>query len=59
MVESFTRSEGGIGVLLLQENKYVALSSIFAIQLTILAYGFIQDLIMGAFITKICPWART
>jgi NitT/TauT family transport system permease protein len=59
MVESFTRSEGGIGVLLLQENKYVVLSSIFAIQLTILVYGFMQDLIMGAFITKICPWVRT
>lgn len=43
MVEGITRSEGGIGALLLNQNKYFNLSAVFAIQLTILAYGILQD----------------
>jgi ABC-type nitrate/sulfonate/bicarbonate transport system permease component len=43
MVEGLVRSEGGIGALLLTQNKYFNLSAVFAIQLTILSYGILQD----------------
>lgn len=58
MVEGITRSEGGIGALLLNQNKYFNLSAVFAIQLTILAYGIIQDIALRYVRTLACPYAE-
>lgn len=58
MVEGITRSEGGIGALLLNQNKYFNLSAVFAIQLTILAYGILQDIALRYARTVICPYAE-
>lgn len=58
MVEGITRSEGGIGALLLNQNKYFNLSAVFAIQLTILGYGVLQDVGLRYIRTLICPYAE-
>lgn len=58
MVEGITRSEGGIGALLLNTNKYFKLDAVFAIQLTILAYGLLQDVALQYFRQLVCPWTR-
>jgi NitT/TauT family transport system permease protein len=57
MVESFVRSEGGVGVLLLNNEKYMKLSEVFAIQLTILVVGLLQDSAIGLFRRLVCPYA--
>lgn len=58
MVEGITRSEGGIGALLLNQNKYFKLDAVFAIQLTILFYGIAQDIGLQYFRSLVCPWTR-
>lgn len=58
MVEGLVRSEGGIGALLLNQNKYFNLSAVFAIQLTILAYGIIQDMSLSYLRSVLCPWTK-
>lgn len=58
MVEGLTRSSGGIGALLLNQNKYFNLAAVFAIQLTILAYGLLQDVSLNALRSLLCPWTR-
>jgi NitT/TauT family transport system permease protein len=55
MVEGITRSEGGIGAMLLVENKYLNLSTVFAIQLVILLYGLAQDFILAQLRLWLCP----
>lgn len=57
-VEGLVRSDGGIGALLLTQGKYFNLSSVFAIQLTILAYGIIQDMALNALRFAVCPYTR-
>jgi ABC-type nitrate/sulfonate/bicarbonate transport system permease component len=59
MVEGLTRSQGGIGALLLNQNRYFQLSAVFAIQLTILAYGLAQDWMFGRLKTTLCPYSQT
>ena len=58
MVEGITRSDGGIGALLLGENKYFNMASVFAIQLTILGYGMFQDYMLSWLRSLVCPWTR-
>lgn len=58
MVEGLVRSDGGIGAMLLIQGKYFNLSSVFAIQLTILAYGIIQDIALSALRYSVCPYTR-
>lgn len=58
MVEGLVRSEGGIGALLLNQNKYFNLSAVFAIQLMILAYGILQDFGLSYLRSVLCPWTR-
>lgn len=57
MVEGLTRSQGGIGALLLNQNRYFQLSGVFAIQFTILLYGLGQDYLLGKLRTTLCPYA--
>lgn len=58
MVEGITRSDGGIGALLLNQNKYFNMASVFAIQLTILTYGLVQDYALNSVRGMLCPWTR-
>lgn len=55
MVEGLVRSEGGIGAMLLNQNRYFNLSAVFAIQITILLYGILQDYIMQWIRLALCP----
>jgi ABC-type nitrate/sulfonate/bicarbonate transport system permease component len=58
MVEGLVRSEGGIGSLLINQSKYLNISAIFAIQLTILGYGIIQDGVLGYLRLLLCPYVQ-
>ena len=58
MVEGLVRSEGGIGSLLLNQNKHLHLAGIFAIQLTILLYGLLQDYLLGLLRQAACPYIK-
>lgn len=57
MVETIVRSEGGVGVLLMNNEKYMKLSEVFAIQLTILIVGLLQDGVIGVIRRLFCPYA--
>ena len=57
MVEGISRSEGGIGAMLLNQNKHFHLSAVFAIQLTILLLGLGQDYAIGLMRKIVCPYA--
>lgn len=56
-VEGMSRSEGGIGTLLLTENKHFHLASILALQVTILLLGLLQDYAIGFLRRTFCPYA--
>jgi NitT/TauT family transport system permease protein len=57
MVEGISRSEGGVGAMLLNQNKHFHLSAVFAIQLTILLLGLGQDYFIGLLRNVFCPYA--
>lgn len=57
MVEGISRSEGGVGAMLLNQNKHFHLSAVFAIQLTILMLGLAQDYAIGLLRNLFCPYA--
>ena len=57
MVEGLTRSQGGVGALLLNQNRYFQLSAVFAIQITILIYGLLQDSLLCQLRKILCPYA--
>lgn len=58
MVEGFYRGEGGVGALLLNQNKHFLLAGVFAVQLTILAVGLLQDYGLGVLGRVLFPWAE-
>lgn len=57
MVEGISRSEGGIGAMLLSQNKHFHLAEVFAIQLLILFVGVAQDYVIGLLKRTLCPYA--
>jgi NitT/TauT family transport system permease protein len=57
MVEGISRSEGGVGALLLNQNKHFRLPQVFAIQGTILLLGLLQDYGIGLARRLLFPWA--
>lgn len=57
MVEGISRSEGGIGAMLLNQNKHFHIAEVFAIQLVILVVGIFQDYAIGALRALCCPYA--
>lgn len=58
MVEGITRSEGGVGAMLLNQNKHFHLAEVFAIQLLILLVGMGQDYGIGIAKRVLCPYAE-
>jgi NitT/TauT family transport system permease protein len=57
MVESISRSEGGVGAMLLNQNKHFHLAEVFAIQILILVLGMSQDYGIGVVKRIICPYS--
>lgn len=58
MVEGISRSEGGVGAMLLNQNKHFHLAEVFAIQITILLVGLFQDYMIGALGRLLFPYAE-
>lgn len=57
MVEGISRSEGGVGALLLNQNKHFRLEAVFAIQIAILLIGLFQDYALGLAKKFMFPYA--
>lgn len=57
MVEGMSRSEGGIGALLLNQNKHFHLAAVMAIQIMILMVGLGQDYAIGLIKSMFCPYS--
>ena len=57
LVEGLTRAGGGIGAMLLNQNRYFLLAGVFAIQATILAVGLAQDALLSLLKDVACPWS--
>ena len=58
MVEGISRAEGGVGAMLLNQNKHFHLAEVFAIQILILVVGLGQDYLIGVAKRFLCPWAE-
>ncbi len=58
MVEGISRAEGGIGALILDENKHFLLAEVYALLLVILLLGLAMDYGMGILTDILCPHAR-
>jgi NitT/TauT family transport system permease protein len=56
-VEGVVRSEGGIGTMLLDENKHLALDAVFALILVVLVVGVAQDYALSYLRRLACPYA--
>jgi NitT/TauT family transport system permease protein len=57
LVEGIVRSEGGVGTVLLDQNHHFRLSAVFAIQVTILLLGLLQDRFLEFLKKFCCPYA--
>ena len=57
MVEGISRAEGGIGALILNQNKHFMLAEVYAILLVILVLGLTMDYAMGVLTNLLCPHA--
>lgn len=57
MVEGISRSEGGIGAMLLNQNRHFRLPEVFAIQILILLVGVFQDYGLGVLRRVLFPYA--
>ena len=58
MVEGLVRTDGGIGVMLLNENKHMKLDKIFAIQLILLSVGILGDYAFAKLKYLVCPHTK-
>jgi NitT/TauT family transport system permease protein len=58
MVEGLVRSEGGLGVLILNQEKHMNFSMIYAIALVILLVGLAQDFVLVWIRNGFCPYAE-
>src|SRR5215470_19015788 len=58
MVEGIVRSEGGIGALMLNENKHLQLDAVFALILVVLLVGVVQDFALAWLRRTVCPYAE-
>ena len=58
MVEGISRAEGGIGALILNQNKYFRLPEVYAILFVILLLGLVIDYAIGVLTVIVCPHSR-
>jgi NitT/TauT family transport system permease protein len=57
MVEGVVRSEGGIGAMMLNENKHLKLDAVFALIAVVLVIGAVQDRALAWLRRTVCPYA--
>ena len=57
MVEGIARAEGGIGTMLMDQNKHFNLAAIFAVQAVFLLAGFAQDTFLAWLKSTVAPYA--
>jgi NitT/TauT family transport system permease protein len=57
MVEGLVRFEGGLGALMLAEDKHIRLDAVFAVQLVVLFIGIVQDWALLLIRKLLCPYA--
>lgn len=57
LVEGLTRSEGGVGALLLNHSRHLHLAEVLALQGVVLAVGLVQDGLLGLLREWCCPYA--
>jgi NitT/TauT family transport system permease protein len=57
MVEGVSRSDGGIGAMMLNQHKHLRLSHVYAILVVVLLVGLAIDHAMGLLGRVLCPWA--
>lgn len=57
MVEGFVRSEGGVGVLLLNQEKFLNFAQVYAIAISIVLVGLFQDWCLTKLKEQVCPYA--
>lgn len=58
MVEGISRSQGGLGALILNQNKHFRLPDVYAILLVILILGLVLDYAMALITRTLCPYAE-
>ncbi len=57
MVEGLVRFEGGLGAMMLAEDKHIRLDAVFAIQAVVLIIGVLQDWLFVGLRRLLCPHA--
>jgi len=55
--EGLVRSDGGVGAMMLNENKHLQLDSVFAIQMTLFFVGILIDYLFGLLRSTLFPYA--
>lgn len=58
MVEGISRSDGGIGALILNQNKHFHLAEVYAVLGAVLVVGLLLDHAMGVVTLVLCPHTR-
>jgi ABC-type nitrate/sulfonate/bicarbonate transport system permease component len=56
-VEGLFRVEGGIGTVLLVENKWFKLESVYAIIIIVMITGLMQDALLQKLKVILCPYS--
>lgn len=56
MVEGISRAEGGLGAMILNQNKFFNLAEVYAILFVILFVGLLLDYGMGVLTRILCPY---
>lgn len=55
MVEGISRAEGGVGALILNQNKHFHLAEVYAVLIAILVLGLLLDYLMSMLVRILCP----
>lgn len=58
MVEGIVRSEGGVGVLLIDMQKHMLFAEVYAVAGAVIVVGLLQDIALGAVRSWACPYAE-
>lgn len=58
LVEGLVRSRGGLGAMMLAEDKHIRLESVFALQFVVLLIGVVQDWLFVRLRKFLCPYAN-
>jgi NitT/TauT family transport system permease protein len=58
MVEGISRAEGGLGAMILNQNKHFKLAEVYAILLVILVVGLLLDYAVGILTRVLCPYVE-